>query len=162
LRPRRRVEQRRKRRRHRAPAVERAQDVRARGRMELLEQRQDLAADETADGARVRRVDAVEEIALATESLGFLAPEGEQRTEDAVVAPRLDALRVPARDEAVEDRLDLVGRRVTRRAQPVGRLRIADRPQLRLARPARVELDDLRAELALAEPRVVVGVAAAE
>ena len=45
---------------------------------------------------------------------------GEQRADDAVLAARLDPCRRAARDEPVEDRLDLVGGRVARRAQPVG------------------------------------------
>ena len=68
----------------------------------------------------VRRVDPEGEPALAAERLGLLAPERQQRPDDAVLAPRLDPLRVPARDEPVEDRLDLVARRVAGGAEPVG------------------------------------------
>ena len=56
---------------------------------------------------------------------------GEQRPHDAVLAAGLDPLGVPARHEAVEDRLDLVARGMPGRAQRLGALGVADAPQLR-------------------------------
>ena len=94
-----------------------AQDVLAGRRMDPLEQRQDLAADQPARRAGVRRVDPERDAALAAERLGLLAPERQQRPDDAVLAARLDPLRVAARDEPVEDRLDLVARGVPGRAE---------------------------------------------
>ena len=47
----------------------------------------------------------------------LLAPDVEERTNDAVLAPRLDRLRRPRGDEAVEHGLDLIRRRVPGRAQ---------------------------------------------
>ena len=67
--------------------------------------------------------------------VGLLAPERQQRADDAVLAARLDPGRVPARDEPVEDGLDLVGGGVAGRAQPVRRERVAQLAQLGLARP---------------------------
>ena len=58
--------------------------------------------------------------ALAAECLGLLAPERQQRADDTVLAARLDPLRAAARDEPVEDRLDLVARGVPGRAQAIG------------------------------------------
>jgi hypothetical protein len=124
--------------------------------VELLEQGQDLVADQAADGVAIGRVHAVGEPALPAERFGFLAPDGEERADDAVLPLRLDPLRVSARDQPVEDRLDLVGGGVAGRPQPLGGLRVADRAQLRLARAARVEADDLRAQLAFAEAGVLV------
>src|SRR5262249_38928344 len=131
-------------------------------RVELLEDREDAVADQTANGVRVGRVLAEQDLALPAEGLGLLAPDGEKRPDDAVLALHLDPLRVPARDKAVEDRLHLGGRGVPGGAEALGGLRVADRAQLRLARAARVELDDLRAELAFAETRIVVGLASAQ
>ena len=56
----------------------------------------------------------------------------EQRTHDAVLTPRLDPFAGAARDEPVENRLDLVRSGVPRCPQPVGRERVAE---LRANRP---------------------------
>src|SRR6476660_3082213 len=77
------VEKLRERGRHRAPLFERAQHVLARRRMDLLEERHDALADQSADGARVRRVLAPREPALAAERLRLLVPDAEERAHDA-------------------------------------------------------------------------------
>src|SRR5215217_5936971 len=94
LRPDRRVEE----------LCERAEDVLARRRVDPLEQRDDLVADQAADRFAVGRVDAEREPALAAESLRLLAPEAEQRTDDAVLAAHLDPGGRPPGGEPVEDR----------------------------------------------------------
>ena len=91
----RRVDQLGKRRRHRAALLESAEDVLARGRVDLFEQRQDLPADQAAHRPGVRRVAAEAKLALAAERLGLLAPERQQRAHDAVLALRLDPLAAP-------------------------------------------------------------------
>ena len=115
------VEQLCERRRHRAPGLERAEEVLARGRMDPVEERQDLVPDQPPGRVRVGRIDPELDPALAAERLRLLAPERKQRPDHAVLAPGLDPLRVPARHEAVEDRLDLVARRMPRGAQAVWR-----------------------------------------
>src|SRR5207253_7482462 len=109
LRPRRRRKQLRQRGRELAPLVERAQQVRVGGGMQLPQERQDLAADQAAEGVRVGRVGAEGEALRAAVGLRLRAPELEQRTDDPVLAPDADPARAAARDEPVEDRLDLVG-----------------------------------------------------
>ena len=100
-----------------------------------LEQRQDLGADEAAHGVGVRRVGPELEPLGAAVGLGLLAPERQQRTDDAVLAVRLDPLRRAAGDEPVEDGLDLVGGGVARRAQAAARReRVAQVAQLDLRR----------------------------
>ena len=69
---------------------------------------------------------------------------------------------VPARREPVEDRLDLVARRVAGGAQRAGPLRVADVPQPGLAEPAPGGPHDLGAERLGAEARVRVGLLAAQ
>ena len=93
--------------------------------------------------------------------LGLVAPAVEQRPDDAV---RRGAGRSPgraARDDSVEDGLDLVGGGVARRAQPVGRERVADLAQLVLGRPA-AAVDDLGAEHVAAERRVLLRLRSAQ
>ena len=76
-------------RRQRAPLVERAQHVLARGGMDPLEERQDLVADQPRSVAAIRRVAAPLEPALAAVRLRLLAPDAEERPHDAVVAAHL-------------------------------------------------------------------------
>ena len=127
----------------RAPAaivrrsLERAQDVLPGGGMDALEQRQDLLADQPAGGRGVRRIGTERKPALAAERLGLLAPERQQRAYHPVLAARLDPLRVAARDEPVEDRLDLIARGVAGGAQPLRPLRVAEVAQPGLAQAAR-------------------------
>src|SRR5205823_5801573 len=97
-----------------------------------------------------------------TEGLGLLAPERQQRPHDAVLALGPDPRRPPARDEAVEDRLDLVARRVAGGARALGPERVADLPQAGLVAAARGGLHDLGPETVGAEARVLVGFGAAE
>ena len=126
------------------------------------QQRKDLRADQAALRVRVRAV------ARGTSSpsrpavrLGLLAPEAEQRPDDAVLAPRLDPRR--------RDRSRRGGRARSRPGRtPYGRSRAADRPRTssaaRAARPrfAPAGLDDLGAEEIAAEARVLVGLGAAQ
>ena len=93
--------------------------------------------------------------------LRLLPPDGEQRPDDAVLALRLDPARPAARDEAVEDGLDVVGGRVTGGAQPVGCVRVADVAQLGL-RLRRRRVDDLGTEHVATEAGVDVGLLAAQ
>ena len=104
-----------------------------------------VGPERQADGAAVR--------------LGLLPPERKERADDAVRALRLDARGGAARDEPVEDRLHLVGRRVPGRPQTVGRERVADLAQL-LLRRASSPVDDLRPEHLAAEARVLGGLLA--
>ena len=159
----RRVEQLGERRWQRPALLERAQDVLAGGRMDPLEQRQDLVADQTAGRAGVRRVDPVLDAALAAERLGLLAPERQQRPDDAVLAPGLDPRRVAARRRA--------GRGSSRpgrsRCGPSrGAGRAPARIAARAARPRQARGagrgHDLGAERIRAEPCVLVGLGPAQ
>src|SRR2546430_162518 len=118
--------------------------------MDALEQGQHLVADQPAHRSRIARVSPPGEPALAAVGLGLLAPEAKKRTYDAVLATDFDPLGSAARDEAKEDRLDLVGEGVAGRTKRIGAKRIADIAQLRLGRAARGGLDDLGAEVRLA------------
>ena len=112
--------------------------------------------------SRVRRVDAERQPVGAAVRLGLLAPERQQRPDDAVLALRLDPARAAARDEPVEDRLDLVGGRVAGRAQPVGRERVARSRKLGLGRPAARRSTTSAPSTLAAEARVLVGLLAAQ
>src|SRR5438093_6826764 len=68
-------EEARERRAQRLPLVERAQEVLARSRMELLQQREDLLSDQAALRVRVRRVGAPLEPVLTAVRLRVLAPD---------------------------------------------------------------------------------------
>ena len=149
LRADRRVEQLGERGRHRPALVERAQDVLARGGMDLLEQRQDLArgsgrascpGSTSRRGARARARGRTPRSPRARAA----AAAGRRRPRAAALIPFV----LPLVDEPVEDRLDLVGARVPGRAQPVGRAARsgASRSSASLA-PARVGSHDLGAEL---------------
>src|SRR3954454_5482367 len=122
---------------HGPPLVEGAQKVLARAGMDAAEQWQHLVADQAAHGARVRRVRAPGDPPGGAVLLGLLAPQTEERADDAVLAARLDPRRRPTRDEAVEDRLDLVGKGVTGRPQELRLLRVPELAQLGLRRPGR-------------------------
>ena len=102
----------------RGSLVREREQVLLRARVQLAQQREDLAADQAALRVLVRGVDAERQAVLAAVGLGLLAPDREQRTDDAVLALRLDPLRVPGGDEPVEHGLDLVGGGVPRRAEP--------------------------------------------
>ena len=92
--------------------------------------------------------------------LRLLAPHAEERSHDAVLTARLDPGRGAARDEAEEDRLDLVGERVAGRAQQLGLLGVAQVAQLGLGRAGRAH--DAGAEALGAPARVVVRLRAAQ
>ena len=76
--------------------------------------------------------------------LGLGTPKRQQRPDDAVLALRLDPGRAAARGQPVEDRLDLIGRGVAGRAQPIRRDAVAEVAQLRLRAAAPVADDNLR------------------
>ena len=114
---------RRRRAARRAPAASSAARRARAGRSRAPRDGSARAAAATSSRIRPRSVSAFDEslapleAALAAVRLGLLAPDAEERPDDAVLAPDLDALRRPARGEPVEDRLDLVGERVPGRAQ---------------------------------------------
>ena len=132
------------RRRERLALVEGAQEVRVGGGMDAAQQRQDLVADQAANGVAVRRVVAERRVALFAVAAGVVAPDAEKRADDAVLALRLDAFRGAARDEAVEDRLDLVRERMAGRAETIGREAVADPAKLVLGRRRRGRRRPLR------------------
>src|SRR5579862_10027105 len=92
LRAGRRVEQLGERGRHRAALVESLEYVALRARVNALEQRHQLAANHTAEGGVVGRVLAPLEPTLAAERFRLLAPDAQQRPDDAVLAAHLDSL----------------------------------------------------------------------
>ena len=96
--------------------VEQREQVLLGGRVELPQERQDPLADQAALRAGVRRVRSEREADGAAVALRLLTADREQRAHDAVGALRLDPGGRPARDEAVEDGLDLVRARVARGA----------------------------------------------
>ena len=124
-------------------------------RVELAQARQQLAADEARAWCRRSSCRAGTGAHRCAVRLRLRAPHVEQRPHDAVLAAALDPARDAARHDAVEDGLDLVGRRVAGRAQPVGRERVADVPQLLLGRAA-AAVHDLGAELLAAEAGVLL------
>src|SRR5215203_5840103 len=157
LRPDRRVEELRERGWQRPPLVERAEDVLARRRVDPLEQRDDLVPDQAADGVAIGRVDAERDPALAAERLRLLAPEAEQRADDAVLPASLDPGGRPARGEPVEDRLDLVARGMAGRTEAVGGEGVARVSQIGLGRAAAGRgPHDVGVELVGAEAGVLV------
>ena len=128
------------------------------------QQRQDLVADQAPLRVRVRAV------ARGTASpsrgavgLGLLAPEREQRADDAVLAPRLDA-RAARRSRRGGRGRSRPGRRRCGRSRAAGPSR--QRVPERRAAPPRCApggaVDDLRAEALAAEARVLVRLGAAE
>ena len=111
-----------------APRLEAAQDVLARGRVDPLEQRQDLVADQPAHGAGVRRVDAGRRRPRSRQKASVSSRQSGSSGRTTPSSRRaLIPLRVPARHEPVEDRLDLVARGVAGRAQRARALRVAER-----------------------------------
>src|SRR5262249_44945022 len=93
----------------------------------------------------------------------LLAPAGEQRPDDPARTPRLDAARSTARDEPVEDGLDLVGRRVPGGSQPLAGDLVADAAKLILGAPALLAcVHYVGAEGVTTEARVRVRLGAAE
>src|SRR6476620_9609265 len=117
--------------------------------VELLGERQDLRADQTPFRRVVGAVLAVRKARIVAVGACLLGPEVEQRPDDAVLALRLDPARAAARDEPVENGLDLVGGGVTGCAQAIGRERVADAPQLVLGARRR-GVDDLGPESVVA------------
>ena len=113
------------------------QEVPVGARMQAPEEREDLVADQATLRVRVGGIGAEGQAVLSAVRLRLLPPEREQRTDDAVLARRPDALAVAGRDEPIEDRLDLIRGRVAGRPQatPLGQ-RIAEM----LAAPPRSSL----------------------
>src|SRR5947199_372492 len=81
----------------------------------------------------------------AAVGLRLLAPELQERTDDAVLALGLDPAGDAARYEPVEDGFDLVARGVPGRAQAIREEGVADPPQLVLGPPS-APVDHDRAE----------------
>src|SRR6266516_2901268 len=138
-----------------------AEEVLVGGRMNLTQERQDPFADEAARRVAVRAVHAVGESVGAAVGHGLVAPERQERSDDAVFALRLDPGGAAARDEPVEDRLDLIGGRVAGGAQPVGREAVTNLAQL-LLRPSAAAVDDLGAHQLAAKARVFLGLLPAQ
>ena len=139
------------------PLLPEREEVLSRARIELLEQRQEPLTDQPALRRAVRRVDPPREPVVPAVLLRLLPPDGEDRTDDAVGATGPDAARRAARDDAVENRLDLVRGGVAGRAQPaVRRQRVPQVTQLRL-RSDSVGPDHLGPESVRAVRRVAVG-----
>ena len=124
--------------------------------MQLAQTRQDLLPDQTALRIAIGLVGPELQPFGTAVLLRLLAPDGEQRAHDAVLAARLDPLRHAARDEPVEDGLDLVGGGVPGGAETVGRERVPDLAPVVLGAPA-AAVDHLRAEPLGAEARILVG-----
>src|SRR5690242_11900866 len=97
--------------------------------MELAQPWHDLVANQPPFRVAVRGVDAEVEPCGVAVRLRLLAPDLEQRAHDPVFALRLDRARDAARDESVQDSLDLVARRVPGSAQAVGEEGVANLPQ---------------------------------
>ena len=143
--------------------VEGGEDVALGGRMEALERGHDLGPDDPARRVRVGRVDPPLEALGDAVGLRLLAPDDEERPDDPVLAADLDAGRRPARREAEEDRLDLVGGGVAGRAQPPGADRVAQVAKLRLGRAGRRRRGEhLRPEPLDAEAGVLLGLLPAQ
>src|SRR5262249_46337851 len=134
-----------------------AEEVLVRSRMKPAEQRQDLVADQTAPRVAVRRVGSEREPGGAAVLLRLLPPEPQKRMDDTKVVAGLDSGRGATRDEAVQDRRNLVGGGMTGRAQALARDRIAQGAELRLCHSCSVELDDFGAELRRAKVGVGFG-----
>src|ERR671924_186343 len=143
------------------PSLREREKVLFRPGVELPEERDDLLADEAALGVRVGRVDPERHPDGPAVRLGLLAPDGQQRTHDAVLAPGLDTTGLAARDEPVEDGLDLVGRGVAGRPQTVGGEGVAQVAEIGLGRCG-WRVDDFGTEHLRAEPRVVFGLCPAK
>ena len=147
--------------RRRGLAVGEAEQVALRGRVQAAQEGQDLLADQAALRAGVRAVAPEVEPLGEAVRLGVLTPAAEERADDAVRAAPVDLPGRSARDDAIEDGLDLVRRRVARRAQPVGRERVADLAPLVLGASS-AAVDDLGAEDVAAERGVLVRLAPAQ
>src|SRR5215211_822928 len=131
--------------------------------MKAAERGQDLPADQTPQGLVVRRVDAEVEALSAAVRLRLVAPHGQKRPDDAVLALGPDPGGGAARDQSIENRLDLVGGRVPCGSQPVAREGVAKIPKLLLgASVQRRSLDHLGSEQLTAEERVLLGLGPAE
>src|SRR5919108_761273 len=131
--------------------------------MQAAEEREDLVADQPACRVRVRGIEPVRKFFRAAIVLGLAAPDRQERAHDPILALRLDPSGRSARDEPVEDRLDLVGGGMPGGAQPVGGDRVPKLAKVVLRRPPfRGCLDDLGPEGLGAEARVLLRLGAAE
>src|SRR5215211_1110658 len=147
--------------RQRVALFERAQQVLVGCGMDPAEERQDLVADQPSDGARVRRVFAKRQAVLRAVAARLASPDAEKGADDTVLTLGLDSFRGAARDEAVEDRLDLVREGVAGCSKTIGREAVADPPELVFGASAR-PVDDVGAEVLAAEACVVVGLRTAQ
>ncbi len=143
-------------------ALESCEDVAVGPRMEATKQRQDLVPDEAAGRVGVRGVSSEPNALGVAVRLGLFAPDGQQRANHPVVAAQSDPRRATTRDEAVQDRLDLVGRGVARRAQRVVCERVAELAELRLRQPSTGRLHDDGAERPGAEAGIALGFLSAQ
>src|SRR5918996_2621702 len=143
--------------------IESGNDVLTGCRVQPLERGQDVVADDAPRRGWIRGIDPERQALRAAVALGLLAPQGQERTDDAVLAPDANAGRRPARGEPVEDRLDLVGGRVASCAQSVGGEAVTKLAQLGL-RPlsGRGRVHDLGPEPVAAEAGVLLGLRAAK
>jgi hypothetical protein len=130
--------------------------------MEAAQERQDLVADQAALRVGVGRVDPEVEPGRAAVRLRLLPPERQKRVDDPVVGAGDDAGRRAARDEPVEDRLDLVRGGVTGRPQAVASDGTPLLAQRGLGEPSAGALHDLGAERLDAEASVLGGIGAAQ
>jgi hypothetical protein len=125
------------------------------------QQREKLVADQASLRLGIRAVGPEWEPLRAAVAVGLVAPDGEQGTDDAVLALRLDPSRDAARSDAEQHGLHLVGCCVSSGAQPVGREAVADRAKLLLGL-APAPVDYFRPEELAAEARVLFRLGAAE
>src|SRR4029079_10900257 len=131
--------------------------------MEPAKGGQDLAADQAPQRVVVRGVEAEVETHRAAVRLGLVAPDSQERPDDAVVALRADAGGPPARGQPGARGLDLVGCGVPGRPQAILGEGVAKLTKLVLgAAVRRRRFDDLGAEALPAEARVVLGLGAPE
>src|SRR6266487_3618525 len=124
--------------------------------LEGAQEGQDAFADQPACRVLVGAVTAVVEPLRPAVGLGLPPPDRQQRTDDPVLALRLDPCRAAARHQPVEDRLDLVGGGVPGGSEPVGREAVPNLPQFDLGRSA-AAVDDLGPQQLATEASVFVG-----
>ena len=139
------------------------EDVPLGGRVQLPQERDDLPPDQAARRCRRSRSRARKSSPSARQyaSVSSRQTVSSGRTTPSSRRTRIPVV-VPLDDEPEEDRLDLVGGGVPRRAQPVGGDRVAQVAQLGLGPARRGRVHDLRAEGLAAEARVLVGLGAAQ
>jgi hypothetical protein len=139
------------------------QEVLVGRRMQAAQERQDLVADQPPLRVGIRRVEAEVEPGRAAVRLRLRAPERQQRVDKSVGAPRCDACGRAARDEPVEDRLDLIRGGVTGGSKLVTTSYLPPLvSELGLREASTVALDHLGSQHLGAEARVLCGVGASQ